>query len=221
MINMAPNIRQSLAGCRLGVTVIRQASVRGTSPQLRQEFAAIKQEVATAYHIETLTKVPRILAVRNMYKRMAIDPSRYRPASEALVRRVLQEKNIYYINSAVDANNCCSLKYLVPIGIYNLDKVEGEISFGIAQDGQYEGINGREFSAAGQPVLMDALGPFGNPTTDSTRTAVTLGTSNLLSVMYCDDAIAESELTAMLQGTADMMTAHNGGKIEWSGIIQA
>lgn len=221
MIKIDAALRHKLGHCRLGVSVIREASVRGTSPQLMQEFQAMKAQVAAVYNIETLTKVPRILAVRNMYKHMSIDPSRYRPASEALVRRVLQEKNIYYINSAVDVNNFCSLKYLVPLGVYDLDKIEGEITYGIGSEGEYEGINGRVFSAAGQPVLMDQLGPFGNPTTDSKRTAVTLATTRLMNVIYCDELISDEELAVMLKHTADMFAAYNNGQVEFSDIIRA
>ena len=221
MIKIDTNMRSTLAHCRLGVSIIRQVSVRGTSPQLMQVFQSMKEQVAAIYNIETLTKVPRILAVRNMYKRLSIDPSRYRPASEALVRRVLQEKNIYYINSAVDVNNYCSLKYLVPLGVYDLDKINGDITYSIGQDGEYEGINGRNFSAAGQPVLIDQSGPFGNPTTDSKRTAVTLATTSLLNIIYCDELISDEELTTMLAKTADMFAAYNDGNVEWSGIIRA
>lgn len=100
-------ILASCPDCRIGCVVIRDVNIVGSSPALSQEFLKLQNEVAKIYNIEALTKLPPILAVRTMYKKLDFDPSRYRPASESLVRRVLQHKGVYYVNSAVDASNYC------------------------------------------------------------------------------------------------------------------
>ena len=166
-IRIDNSISQVVPGCRLGYIVFEQVKVRGTSPAFTQEFIKLQQEVANVYQLNILPKLPRILAVRSMYKKMAFDPSRYRPASEALVRRVLQNKGVYYVNSAVDVNNYCSIKTLLPFGLYDLDKMQGDICYKMGKEGNYQSVAGTMLTTDGKPFLVDKLGVFGNPTTDS------------------------------------------------------
>ena len=149
-----------------------------------------------------------------MYKKLDFDPSRYRPASESLVRRVLQHKGVYYVNSAVDASNYCSLKYLVPFGLYDLDKIEGDICYQRQHGGTYVNIGGNQVSTDGKPFLSDSLGVFGNPTSDSRRTAVSLATKNLLSVVFAGSGTAETDLCQILEYCAEILTRYNGGAVD-------
>lgn len=215
------SICKVIANCRLAYAVIENAAVRGTPPALTAEFCELQNVVARAYNMEVLPSTPRIIAVRSMYKKLNFDPSRYRPASEALVRRVLQNKGLYYVNSAVDVNNYCSLKYLLPFGLYDLGQVQGNIVYQLATAGMYTNIAGNEVSTDGKPFLTDDLGAFGNPTSDSRRTAVTLNTCRLLSVVYSDEEVPDSELQEIVDFTSDMLVRYNGGYISEKGIIRA
>ena len=207
--------------CRIGCAVIRGVSIVGSSPALSQEFLQLQNEVAKIYNIEALTQLPPILAVRTMYKKLDFDPARYRPASEALVRRVLQHKGVYYVNSAVDASNYCSLKYLMPFGLYYLDKIEGEIRYPRQHGGTYVNIGGNQVSTEGKPFLTDSLGVFGNPTSDSRRTAVSLATKNLLSVVFAGSGTAEADLREILECCAEILTRYNGGAVEAIQVVGA
>lgn len=215
-------ILQTCPDCRLGYTVIHGASIVGSSPALSQEFLKLQEEVARIYNIDTLPKLPQIMAVRNMYKKLDFDPSRYRPASEALARRVLQHKGVYYVNSAVDASNFCSLKYLLPFGLYDLDKIEGStVSYRRAMDGTYQNMGGNVVSTDGKPFLSDAAGVFGNPTSDSRRTAVSLTTTNLLSVIYAGADAKEEDLIPILNFVGEILLRYNGGDIKETKVVGA
>ncbi|WP_371381413.1 B3/4 domain-containing protein [Sporomusa aerivorans] len=207
------SISQVVPNCRLGYLLINNVVVRGTPPALSQEFGQLQQEVAKAYNMEVLPKLPRILAVRNMYKKLDFDPSRYRPASEALVRRVLQKKDLYYVNSAVDVNNYCSIKYLLPFGLYDLDQITSDVVYRRADEGNYINIANNEVSTGNKPFLTDSLGVFGNPTSDSRRTAVTLTTRNLLAVIYADESVSVNELNSILDFAGAMFVCYNGGTV--------
>lgn len=215
------SIKKMVPGCHLGYIVIEDVAIRGTSPGLTQEFMNLQQEVASLYQLNALPKLPRIVAVRSMYKKLAVDPSRYRPASEALVRRVLQNKGVYYVNSAVDVNNFCSIKFLLPFGLYDLDNIQGDIYYQLAGQGSYINVGGSEVSTDGKPFLTDGAGVFGNPTSDSKRTAVNLTTNNLLSVIYADEEVEESQLYEILDFTANMMVRHNGGRVTAKQVVRA
>ena len=218
-LSIDAGILSSCPDCRLGCLLIRDVKIVGSSPALSQEFLKLQSEVAKVYNMEELTKLPSILAVRAMYKKLDFDPSRYRPASEALVRRVLQHKSLYYVNSAVDASNYCSLKFLVPFGLYDWDKIEGATVYRRAHDGSYVNMGGNQVSTDGKPFLTDQLGVFGNPTSDSRRTAVSLTTRNLLSVVYAGSGTGREELARILEFTGEILTRYNGGVVQDSAIV--
>lgn len=211
------SIGQIIPGCRLGCLRVNGVTIKGTSAALTQEFMELQAKTSEAYNLDILPKLPRIVAVRNMYRKMRIDPSRHRPASEKLIRRVLQDKGLYYINSAVDVGNYCSLKFLVPFGLYDADQIDGTVSYRLAEEGTYVNTAGLEASTEGKPFLTDAQGVFGNPTADSQRTAVTLSTQNLFVVVYADE---EVELAQVLDFTGDMLIRYNGGVIADKFIVQ-
>jgi DNA/RNA-binding domain of Phe-tRNA-synthetase-like protein len=215
------SIKGVLPNCRFGYITINDAAVRGTPLALTREFIDLQAQLAKVYNLDILPSVPRITSVRNMYKKLDFDPSRYRPASEALVRRVLQGKGLYYVNSAVDVNNFCSMKYLLPFGLYDLDKIEGNIVYRIAEQGEYINIAGKGVSTEGKPFLTDNKGVFGNPTSDSRRTAVTLSTTKLLSVVYTDEEVDEEVLRGILDYTSEMLVRYNGGRVIEKNIVYA
>jgi DNA/RNA-binding domain of Phe-tRNA-synthetase-like protein len=220
-INIHDNIKEIAPGCRLGCMFIQDVVIKGTPAMLTKQFVELQTQIAKAYDLEILAKVPRIAAVRNMYRRLHFDPARYRPASEALVRRVLQKKTLHFVNSAVDVNNYCSLKHLLPFGLYDADRVEGDVVYRLAMQGLYINIAGIETFTEGKPFLVDDCGVFGNPTSDSRRTAVTLATRTLLSVVYADSEITETELAETLVFTGEMLTSFNGGSVVEKYIVTA
>ena len=218
-ITIHESISHVVPNCRLGYLTINNVIVRGTPTALSQQFDKLQIEVGQAYNMDILPKLPRVLAVRNMYKKLHFDPARYRPASEALVRRVLQKKNLYYVNSAVDVNNYCSIKYLLPFGLYDLDQIAGDVSYKLAPEGQYTNMAGKLVSTENKPFLTDDVGVFGNPTADSRRTAVNLTTRNLVAVIYADESVSALELNDILDFTADMFICYNGGTVAGKYII--
>lgn len=220
-ISIHANLKQAVPNCRLGYALIDNVAIKGSPPPLAQEFLRLQEEAAVAYKIDLLPDVPRIAAVRSMFRKLSYDPSRYRPASEALVRRVLAGKGLYYVNSAVDVNNYCSLKYLLPFGLYDADKIVGDVEYSLAKAGQYLSISGQLRSTEKKPFLHDEEGVFGNPMADSARTAVTLQTQKLLSVLYVDEEVTDKEVERILTYAADMFVRYNGGTVKEQKIVFA
>lgn len=127
--------------------------------------------------------------VRQAFRALGKDPSRYRPSSEALLRRVAQGKGLFNVNNLVDTNNLISLTSRFPAGAYDLARLEGPFETGldlrVGRDGEtYEAIARGPFNLASLPVLCDGSGPFGSPTSDSTRTMVTADCRQALLVLY-------------------------------------
>ena len=126
-----------------------------------------------------------IAAVRTMYKRMGIDPTKTRPSSEALLRRVRRGDPLPRINSLVDVINWVSLETQLSFGLYDAGRIEGGVTLRRGRDGEeYAGIRKDAVHVAGRLVLADERGPFGNPTSDSARTMVTTATMQAVVVIY-------------------------------------
>lgn len=130
---------------------------------------------------ESLKDINGIAFTRKVYRACGKDPSRYRPAAEALIRRMLKGKTLYQIDTLVDMINLASISFGYSIGGFDADKIVGNIlTLGIGKENEpYEGI-GRGMNIAGLPVYRDVQGGVGTPTSDNERTKISLKTTHLL-----------------------------------------
>lgn len=161
-----------------------EAQVKNTAycEALWDEIKVLQAEVTQTLSNELLKELPGIAATRRVYKACGKDPSRYRPASEQLMRRLLQGKDLYQIDTLVDLVNLASIKFGYSIGGFDADKLVGQtITLGVGRDGDpYEGIGRGVLNIAGLPVYRDEVGGFGTPTSDHERTKMTIETTHLL-----------------------------------------
>ena len=166
--------------------------------------------VAERYQSGSIGEIPTVRAVRTIFHKTGVDPTRYRPSSEALLRRVVKGKGLYFINSAVDVVNYFSLKTLLPMGVFDADCVKPPIEFRAGRAGEtYQGVGRDVLNLEGFPLLADAEGPFGSAVSDSVRTRVTEGTSRLLWVTF----VPPGE-SADFEEFAAVMVRYNGGAVD-------
>lgn len=151
------------------------------SEELWQEIDAFSVRYRAELTTESLKQLPAIEATRRVYRACGKDPSRYRPASEALIRRMLQGKELYRVNTLVDVINLASIKFGYSIGGFDAAKFVGDgLTLGIGRAGEpYEGIGRGTLNIEGLPVYRDAEGGVGTPTSDHERTKITLSTTHL------------------------------------------
>jgi DNA/RNA-binding domain of Phe-tRNA-synthetase-like protein len=153
-------------------------------------------------------------AVRTMYRKVGLDPTKTRPSNEALLRRVRKGDAIPRINSAVDIVNWCSLEFQLPYGLYDASKISGSVTMRLGNEGEsYAGIRKDDVNVAGRITVADALGAFGNPTSDSARTMVTPDATGLLIVIYAPIAITQPQLDRVLAITAERFAMIAGGRL--------
>ena len=152
------------------------------SEPLWQEIHALEQQFRSTLTTESLKELTSIAATRRVYKACGKDPSRYRPASEALIRRMLQGKELYQKDTLVDLVNLASIAYGYSIGGFDADCFVGDtLTLGIGREGEpYEGIGRGLLNIQGLPVYRDAQGGVGTPTSDNERTKMTLATRHLV-----------------------------------------
>ena len=151
------------------------------SSGLWQEIKALGEQYKAELTTESLKLMSGIAATRRVYKACGKDPSRYRPASEALIRRMLQGKELYQIDTLVDLINLASIRFGYSIGGFDAAKFVGDtLTLGVGRAGEpYEGIGRGMINIEGLPVYRDEIGGVGTPTSDNERTKITLETTRM------------------------------------------
>jgi len=173
---------QQVCPAFVGAAVEAQVTNSPYSQELWDEIHEWEQRFRRDLTTESLKELSGIAATRRVYKACGKDPSRYRPASEQLIRRMLQGKELYQIDTLVDLVNLASIVYGYSIGGFDADKIVGDtLTLGIGrEDEPYEGIGRGLLNIAGLPVYRDEQGGVGTPTSDNERTKMTLATTHLL-----------------------------------------
>ena len=203
MFELAPELTAIVSP---GILWWTGATVLDREPRLDPLLAAAESRVRAAPPAD-------MAAVRTMYKRVGIDPTKTRPSNEALLRRVRRGDAIPRINSAVDIVNWCSLEFQLPYGLYDFSSVSGPVTLRLGREGEsYPGIRKDDVHVAGRITVADDAGPFGNPTSDSARTMVTPHTTELMVVIYVPAELPASALERAMARTAERMAQILGGR---------
>src|SRR5207249_1324779 len=142
-------------------------------PAFDHEVETVSTRLLGRHSGKPPSDIPGVAETRALFHQLDIDPTKTRPSSEALLRRVLQGKGMPRVNLAVDVCNLCSLEHQLPLGLYDRELVRGAIKVRSGREGEgYPGIRKQRVNLQGRLVLVDDEGPFGAPTSDSARTAV-------------------------------------------------
>jgi DNA/RNA-binding domain of Phe-tRNA-synthetase-like protein len=206
-MNIAPELQGIV---RLGLLEFDNIQVRDTPAALKAMIEDLAANVEARYRDTAPADIPAVKAVRAIFHKTGVDPTRYRPSSESLLRRVAKGKGLYFINSAVDVVNYMSLTTLLPMGLFNRDLIKPPVEFRAGRAGEtYEGVGRDILNLTGFPLVADADGPFGSAVSDSVRTRVTEAATRLLWVIFAppDTGLAIDECTAL-------MVRFNGGTLQ-------
>ncbi|MGO0059348.1 B3/B4 domain-containing protein [Brevibacillus fluminis] len=213
-------VSQKLPGFSLGIIEYEGASVSDSPKMLQGRINFFVEMLRLDRSIETITDIPGVQGWRAAFKKLGIDPSRYRPSSEALLRRLLQGNPFFWVNSAVDVNNFLSVHHALPFGIYDKSTLQGDIVCRIGQDtDRYPGLNGREMDMTSKLLLADELGAFGSPIVDSVRSKVTEASADLIQFLFFHEEIPAEEAEQALGSAARMFTEVNGGTVSNQRIL--
>lgn len=199
-----PEIR---LGCLQFTAAVREPDERFWS-EMEETYLP---QVRAAIEGKGWSEIPGVRGSRLMYKAFGRNPGRYRVSSEALMRRVRRSDPLYRINSVVDVNNLISVKSGLSIGSYDLDKVQGNIVMRRGAAGEtYPGIGKDAIDLENLLVLTDDLGAFGSSMSDSTRSMVTLGSTDILVVLHCFEN--DMDLPALLEETKSAFERYAGAQ---------
>ena len=210
LIRVAPDLTSIV---RLGVLTLDGAANASNETRL-------DEPLADAEDAARRLPPPESQAVRAMYRHIGLDPTKTRPSSEALLRRVRKGDHLPRINTLVDICNWCSLEFQLPYGLYDLSAIEPPIDLRLGVNGEeYEGIRKDVVHVAGRMTLADALGPFGNPTSDSARSMVTPSTVRALCTVFAPGELPAARIDGILTTTARRFHDFTGAGETWRGVI--
>src|SRR5947207_1965835 len=155
-LQLDEKLKTRIPGITFGMVTIHGVTVRKSDERLWKQVEILSQRLASEFSLDRLSENEQIAAVRGLQKSFGFDPTRYRPSSESLLRRVLKGQGLYQINTAVDVNNLCSLEFLLPMCIYDLRNVQGQITVPMGEPGeQYPGLGRQVFQAANKVIIAD------------------------------------------------------------------
>ena len=198
--------RVALACVTEGVKIV--ATPEGLNSELRE----CEERIVKLAEPKAVLESPAILATRTAYKALGKDPARYRGSAEALLRRVIAGKGLPRINNVVDVINLVSMESRLPVGLYDLAHVQGDIVFRTGRAGEtYKGIGKYDLNLEGLPVFCDALGPHGSPTSDSERTMVTQATKRAMAIIISFGGA--DGLERWVQRMSELLKQYGAGRV--------
>jgi DNA/RNA-binding domain of Phe-tRNA-synthetase-like protein len=210
----------SVAGRLLAGVVVVEGVTIGPAPAIWQETTVVAERLRGQHAGQIPSEIPGLAEARDLYKSFGMEPSRHRPSSEALLRRVLKGDDLYRISNAVDACNLASLSFLLPIGMYDLDRVRGDVVLRTGRAGEeYAGIRKGPVHLAGRLGLFDDDGPFGSPTSDSERACVTDRSTRLLAVIMATASHGRDRMGGHADLLVDLYCRHCGGHLTFRDIL--
>jgi DNA/RNA-binding domain of Phe-tRNA-synthetase-like protein len=211
-ITIDTSITEKVPEFKVGIITYRDITVSSSPQMIKGRLQLYQESIALDLDITPLADYKGISEWRKVFKQVGMDPSKYRPSHEAMLRRIAKREFLPTIHSAADINNFFSIQYGVPIGIYDSKHITGDVKITLGQSGDsYDALNNRTIDASNKMVSADDIGPFGSPFVDSKRTAVTDETTSALQIVYLKPSMKPEEADELLTAISNMFTQVNGG----------
>ena len=214
-------INIKLPAVKLGTIEGDAVRVGPADQALAQLMDEVCERKRREFTLESLADSKPVRDVRAMFREWGMDPSKYRPSSEALLRRVVQGKGLYRVSNVVDIGNLGSIETGWPFGCYDRSRIQQPIEFrhGVAGE-SYEGIGKQTWHLQGRPLLADSQGPFGSPISDSTRSMITESAKDILIVLYVPAGVVDASLEVAIKRVIERLTLFAGAAVTRSGICR-
>ncbi|MDI6884623.1 MAG: phenylalanine--tRNA ligase beta subunit-related protein [Hadesarchaea archaeon] len=215
-LKISEDLRERFPGLSVLVARVGGVRVEKVKAELQQFKEKTIEEIKQTYDLVNVKDVPIFRAYRDFFWRIGIDPTKNRPAAEALIRRVLAGKPLPTINTLVDAYNLASVKSCISIGAFDAGRLRGDLVLRLARKGE-------EFTGIGmeKPVVLEgneavvsdaekliAIYPY----RDADDTKVTATTKDVILLICGAPGIEGDVLKSAAQTTIDYITRFCGGE---------
>jgi DNA/RNA-binding domain of Phe-tRNA-synthetase-like protein len=203
MLVIDQEIRAKFPDLNAKTTVVDGIQIMREKSELEGFKQVVFAEIKRKYDLESLKNDEKMRKYRDFFWSIDIDPTKIRPASEALIRRILQEKPIPKINTAVDSYNLASIRSGVPLAAFDMDTINGRLHMKFSKEGELFlgiGMEKPKSLKGGEIVVSDdkrlvAIYPY----RDSDDTKITLKTNKILLMSCGVPGISDSDLDQALE----------------------
>lgn len=218
-LSFEPRLKERFPDLRVVVGRISGVRVERSGTTLEEFEGEVIAEVKREYNIEALKDIPVFRAYRDFFWRIGVDPTKVRPAAEALIRRILLGKSIPSINNVVDAYNLASIKTGIALAAFDINRLRGRLTMRFAKRGEeFLGIGmgeARELSG-GEIVISDDEKLIAiYPHRDADDSKVTEKTESVLLLVCGVPNLEKNALLDAAETTIDYVTRFCGGKGEF------
>lgn len=176
--------RIELPGWRLAWFELQTLADPAAAARLGERRAREAAALRSRWTVAELGEDPVVAALRRLFRAAGSDPTRYRPSSEALLRRLLKGEELAPIHPLVDLNNALSVELRVPACVLAAGSFGFPVTLRAGRPGEVLDSMRGPLDLAGKVLLADGEGPFGTPITDSHRVKVRPGTARAWLVAY-------------------------------------
>jgi DNA/RNA-binding domain of Phe-tRNA-synthetase-like protein len=219
MIKVNQKIWDNHIGLKIGVLVVKNCNNTRVSQEIMNLIKEYQEIIKGNYASETLSQEPKINAWRKAYFSFGAKPKEHKSSVENLYKMVLNRVELRHINKIVDIYNYISLKYMLPVGGEDLDKIKGEIE--LTYVGEREkpilllGDKEPKTPKPGEVIYKDEEGAICRRFNwrEADRTKLTEETKNVVLVVECLPPADESELNAALIEIKELSKKYCGGEV--------
>jgi len=210
---------------KLRIGVLRLEGIappRDGGDALWGDILSRSEEIAARYRGTSTGDVPGVQETRSLYRSVGLDPTKTRPSSEALLRRAVKGRGLYRIHPLVDLVNLVSLESLLSVGLYDEDRIDGDVvTVRLGEIGwSFEGIRRGRINVAGRLCVADGSGPFGSPTADSLRTSIRGDVVRALAVFFQPLSGDTERLRRVLDRAEALAAIHLGARAAAKAVVE-
>jgi len=210
-------VKEMFPDLNILTTSIENVTVNRESDDLEEFKKEFIKKIRSQYYVETLKDIPELRSYRDFFWKIGIDPTKTRPASEALIRRVIQGKPLPKINTLVDSYNLASMESRVPLAAFDNDVISPGLVLRFA-------VEGEEFTGIGmkKPVPLkgnELVIKAGDelialyPHRDADKSKITLSTRDVLLVVCGGPGISGETLEHAQKVAREYITRFCSGDI--------
>jgi len=215
-ITINQDIESSFPKLRVLAFKITGVKIRKRDVELEKFKNELINKVKKQYNLNSLKDVVSFRAYRNFFWKIGVDPTKNRPAAEALIRRILRGENLPCINTLVDAYNLASIKTEIALAAFDTDKLTGNLLMRVAKTGEEFmgiGMNRPMVLQGGEVVVSDEEKLVAiYPHRDADDTKVTEKTKNVLLLVCGVPGISEETLQNAAYVAIEFITRFCGGE---------
>jgi DNA/RNA-binding domain of Phe-tRNA-synthetase-like protein len=217
-LSVDSKVKASFPELEVLVGQINNVAVEKVTPKLEEFKKAVIEEARGSYDLEKLKDKPVLRAYRDFFWSIGVDPTKSRPAAEALIRRIVAGKPLPLINTLVDAYNLASVKTEVAIAAFDADRLAGNLRMRFAEEGEMFlgiGMNEPVRLRGGEIVVQDeeklvAVYPY----RDAEDSKVTEATRNVI-LLFCGvPGVTKEKLSEAMNVASELVTRFCGGTVK-------